>query len=238
LVPNLRGWMVMAVVLLGLGAPAAHAAAILRAHVQFTGKVPRMGALKRTDPACGGNKFAMEEDVVVGATGGLKNVLVYVSKGGAAAGGGRAKDAELSTQACMVRPRVTAMTQNGMLRVNNADTVGHLWHGFAGVKTAFLEQQAPGSQPLVKETKLQPGEFLRLRDDLKPWMAGFVVVTDNPFFAATNDLGDALVMDLPPGQYTVTAWHERYGAKSVELTVGADGYADARFSFDGTEPRP
>ncbi len=111
------GWVVGVTVGLALlAAPAAHAAAILRAHVQFTGKVPRLGPLKRTDPACGGNKFAMEEDVLVGATGGLKNVLVYVSKGGAAAAGGRTRDAELATQACMVRPRVAAVTQGAVLQ--------------------------------------------------------------------------------------------------------------------------
>jgi hypothetical protein len=233
-----KGWLlggVISAVLLGPGL--AQAAAILRAHIQFVGKVPRMGLLKRTESACGGNKFATDEDVVVGATGGLKNVLIYVSKG--AAPGARARDAELTTQACMIRPRVTAVTHGAQLHLANGDAVGHLWHAFHGVKTELLEMQAPAGGPTMsREIKQPPGELLRIRDDQRPWMMGYVMVVDNPYFGVSNDLGDVIVQDMPPGTYTITAWHERYGAKTAELVVGAEGYADVKFAFDGTEPRP
>lgn len=226
----------LAVLLLGGSAVDASAAAILRAHVQFVGKVPRMGALKRTEAACGGQKFATEEDVLVGATGGLKNVLVYVSRGVPA--GAKLRDADFTLQSCMFRPRVTAVTTGGLIRITNTDPVNHLWHAFHGTRTLWLDPHAAGAPAVSREVKEKPGDVIRLRDDQRPWMAAFVVVTDNPYFQVSNDLGDALVMEMPAGLYTVTAWHERYGAKTAEVTVGQDGYADVRFAYDGNEPRP
>lgn len=236
LAPHWTPALLGAVASVFLSALPAQAAPILRAHVQFVGKVPRMGVLKRTDPACGGNKFATEEDVMVGPSGGLRNVLIYVSRG--APPGGKPRDAELTSQACMLRPRVSAVTQGAMIKLSNADAVSHLWHAFVGVKTSFMDNPLAGGQPLIKEVKHNPGEFLRLRDDTHPWMAGFVMVTDNPWFGVTNDAGDVLILDVPSGAYTVTAWHERYGAKSAQVTVAANGYADVKFAFDGQEPKP
>lgn len=226
----------LAALVLAGAAESASAAAILRAHVQFVGKVPRMGQLKRTDPACGGGKFSTDEDVVVGPTGGLKNVLVYVSRG--VPPGSKPRDAEFTLQGCMFRPRVAAVTTGAQVRITNTDPVNHLWHAFLGTRTTWLEPHAAGAPALSHDVKDKPGDLWRLRDDQRPWMAAYVMVTDNPYFQVSNDLGDALVMDMPPGNYTVTAWHERYGAKTAEVTVGNDGYADVRFAYDGNEPRP
>jgi hypothetical protein len=37
---------------------------------------------------------------------------------------------------------------------------------------------------------------------------------------------------LPPGNYTLEAWHERFGAKTAQVTVPADKPAEAAFQFD------
>jgi hypothetical protein len=40
---------------------------------------------------------------------------------------------------------------------------------------------------------------------------------------------------VPPGKYTVEAWHEKYGVKTQEVTVEAGKPAKATFKYDGTE---
>ena len=45
-------------------------------------------------------------------------------------------------------------------------------------------------------------------------MTGYVVVNANPFFAVTGPDGHFKIAGLPPGKYTLTAWQERYGAKT------------------------
>ena len=71
LVPNLRGWMVMAVVLLGLGAPAAHAAAIGAAcEVPPKLEVPPLKPVARTNaPAANRSVLALRFEKHVGCLG-------------------------------------------------------------------------------------------------------------------------------------------------------------------------
>ena len=225
----------LALVALGLSASTAQAA-VIRARVYFTGKFPRMGALKRTDPACGGSKFATDENVLVDMnTGALKNVLVWVSRGAPAS---PPADVEVQTQACMFRPRVVALPVGSTLRINNTDNLPHLWHAFHGIKTVALQKSEPGASPLAFRPELPAGQFLRLRDDARPWMEGFVVAVESASNGVTTDKGEVLLPDLPVGTYMLSAWHERYGLKTQEVTVAADGTVDVKFLYDGTEVRP
>lgn len=232
----LRLTLVLALLALMAGGTPAWASGI-RARVYFTGKAPRMGLLKRNEGACGGNKFATDEYVVVDpTTGAMKNVLVWISRGAAAPS--VPKDAEMQSQACMFRPRLAAFTPGGVVRITTADNLPHLWHAFQNVKTVGLQKAEPGAAPAVFEPKLAPGQFVRIKDDTRPWMDGFAVVVDSAFYGVTSDKGETSLLELPGGQYTVTSWHERYGLKMQEVTVPAEGLADVRFLYDGTEVRP
>jgi len=37
----------------------------------------------------------------------------------------------------------------------------------------------------------------------------------------TGDDGTFTIKGLPPGKYTIEAWHEKFGTQDVEITVGA-----------------
>ncbi len=47
--------------------------------------------------------------------------------------------------------------------------------------------------------------------------------------------GSFKIDNVPPGKYTVESWHEKYGAKTQEVTVEAGKPAKATFKYDGTE---
>jgi hypothetical protein len=68
--------------------------------------------------------------------------------------------------------------------------------------------------------------------NIHPWMRAYIGVVSHPFFAVTGDDGTFKIKGLPPGKYTVEAWHERYGRKEVEITVAAreDKAVDFEFS--------
>ena len=50
-----------------------------------------------------------------------------------------------------------------------------------------------------------------------------ILVLPNPYFAKADDRGRFEIKGVPPGTYKLTAWHERLPARSVEVTVPADG---------------
>jgi uncharacterized protein (DUF2141 family) len=85
--------------------------------------------------------------------------------------------------------------------------------------------------PAMKKKFPTAGDIIKFKCDVHPWMTGYVVVTDNQFCAITGDDGSFTLKDVPPGSYTVTAWHERLGTKDMQVTVAADKAADAKFEL-------
>jgi len=71
------------------------------------------------------------------------------------------------------------------------------------------------------------------RCDVHRWMNSFVGVLDHPFFAVTGADGAFSLKGLPPGTYTVEAWHEKFGTKTASVTIGAKESKDVAFTFSG-----
>jgi uncharacterized protein (DUF2141 family) len=53
-------------------------------------------------------------------------------------------------------------------------------------------------------------------------MRGWVVVAEHRFYVVTNDAGEFVFENIPPGKYTLQVWQETLGQVSQEVTV-ADG---------------
>ena len=62
-------------------------------------------------------------------------------------------------------------------------------------------------------------------------MRAYIGVVRHPFFAVTGEDGNFSDCRLPPGKYTLEAWHERYGKQNVELTVAAKDTKTVDFAF-------
>ena len=107
----------------------------------------------------------------------------------------------------------------------------HNVHGYKGASTLFNQAEIPGMPPMTKQLT-NADEIVKLKCDVHPWMTAYVLVSSHPFFAVTGDDGSFKISGLPAGSYTVEAWHERYGAKSAEITVAADKPAETAFQFE------
>jgi hypothetical protein len=62
-------------------------------------------------------------------------------------------------------------------------------------------------------------------------MNAFVGVLDHPYFAVTGADGKFSLKGLPPGTYTVEAWHEKAGTQTAQVTVGAKETKEISFTF-------
>jgi plastocyanin len=60
-------------------------------------------------------------------------------------------------------------------------------------------------------------------------MSCVVLVLQNPWFASANRQGHYKIENVPPGKYTLKAWHERLPTSSQEIIVPADGEVKADF---------
>jgi len=199
--------------------------------VKLIGTPPEMPATKRdADPFCARTPMK-DDEVVVGPGGGLKNVVVRITQGADGHYEPPAIIASLDQSACMYRPRVQAILAGQMISIRNDDQTLHNVHGYKGASTLFNQAEIPGLPPIVRKLG-NAGDVLKFKCDVHPWMTGYVVVSGNPFFAVTGDDGRFKITDVPPGKYTLTAWHERYGTKTTDITVAADKPTEVGFQYD------
>lgn len=70
----------------------------------------------------------------------------------------------------------------------------------------------------------QKGVYTQLCN-VHPEMEAFIVVLDTPYFATTDPGGNFTINDVPPGEYTVKAWHEKMRFIKQKITVSNDGEA-------------
>jgi hypothetical protein len=64
-------------------------------------------------------------------------------------------------------------------------------------------------------------------------MAAWVGVTSHPFCAVTGADGSFRIAGVPPGRYTIEAWHERFGTRTADVTLDARQETTLPFAFDG-----
>ena len=189
---------------------------------------PAPGSMAPAAPAAAA-KGAM--GTATSAGGGLKNVVVRVIKGLSGRYDPPAASATVDQSACMYRPRVQGIMLGQPLQIKNSDQTLHNVHGYKGPSTLFNQAEIPGLPPIARKIG-DAGDILKFKCDVHPWMTGYVVVNANPFFAVTGPDGHFKITGVPAGKYTLTAWQERYGAKTAEVTVAADKPTEVSFAYD------
>lgn len=215
-------------------APAAVAnAATLNVAVNFTGTAPTPAAVDMSDEKVCADKHAggaKAEDVVVNG-GKLQNVFVYVKEGLSGTHAGPAEAVVIDQNGCVYKPRVAGVMIGQRLEFKNSDGVLHNIKGRGTANRPFnitqptAMQSGPQQQPTTKEV------MLPVQCDVHGWMQSYVGVLDHPYFGVSGADGGTRIANLPPGTYTIEAWHEKYGAKTQSVTVGPNETKDITFDF-------
>jgi plastocyanin len=209
--------------------------------VKLEGKAPEMPKIDMSGvPDCHkqhADKPVSQETVVVGKDSGLANVVVSIKKAEGQSLPGDDKPPTdpvfLNQKGCQYVPHVVAAMVGQPLSVRNEDAFLHNVHTQPEKNDPDNKAQ-PNIDP--KGTKLKTpkeAEYYRVKCDVHPWMAAWVAVIDNPYFAVTDADGHfTLPKGLPDGDYTLHVWHEKYGEQDTNITVKG-GNADASISVKG-----
>ena len=79
---------------------------------------------------------------------------------------------------------------------------------------------------IVEKRIEEPEMPIRVRCDVHSWMGAVWVSHDHPYYAFTDAHGSFALDDVPPGTYTLEAWHETLGTVTHSVTVSPKGVAD------------
>lgn len=200
--------------------------------VTFKGAAPKLAALDMSqDPACPSGRQPSE--AVVTKNGKLANVFVYV-KAGLPSGRFpvRSEPAVLDQKGCRYQPHVMGILAGQTFKVLNSDVAQHNVHPMPSNNEQWNESQMPMGQPLTK-TFAHPEIMVPIQCNQHPWMRAYVSVMSHPYFAVSGADGAFTISNLPPGEYTLAAVHEKFGEQTMQVRVGAKEKAKADFAFVG-----
>ena len=170
----------------------------------------------------------LAEAVVTGAGNSLENVVVYVSAG--APDDAAPSTAALFTQkGCRYIPHVLAFQVNQEIKITNEDQTSHNIHTLPKLNREWNKSQPPGAPPIIE--KYDKNEIFPVKCNVHPWMHGNFAVLKNSHFAVTGDGGAFSLANLPPGKYTITAWHESYGEQTQDVTINGSETKTVNFVF-------
>jgi Carboxypeptidase regulatory-like domain len=199
------------------------------------GTAPKNEAIKmNADPVCVKENTSpqFQEAWEVGSDGkSLSNVFVYVKDGlGNYVFDTPTKPATIDQKNCRYHPHVFGMMVNQPLEIVNSDPTLHNIHAMPKGNSEFNNGQ-PIQGMKMTHTFDKPEVMVPFKCDVHGWMNAYVGVMSNPYFAVTDKDGKFDLPNLPPGTYTIEAWHEKGGAQTASVTIAPKETKEITFTF-------
>lgn len=201
-----------------------------------------------------GTGWRLLEEFAIAPDGGLKDVVVMledVPQGKPFA----FTPPTIEAKDCRFLPFVSPMRDKQDVVVMNMDPV---MHDIQAYETSHLGPRILFNTPLpmnphhprlagvdAEYHKHLPGEPIKqtihmtkgrrifvMQCGFHAYMESWGMAVENPYYAVTGQGGTFTISDVPPGEYTLVAWHPQVGTiLEQKITVTAKGKASASFEF-------
>ncbi len=203
--------------------------------VRFEGVVPPADIIRMTtDKNCvtSAAPNPVSDALLVAADKSVANAFVYVKDGldPAYAFDVPTEPAVLDQKGCIYTPRVLGVRVGQAIGIVNSDPTMHNVHALPMNNREFNHGQ-PKQFTKVTEVFTVPEVMVRFKCDVHSWMAAYVGVLPHPYFAVTDAAGAFTLPRLPPGRYTLEAWHEKLGRQTADVTIGPGQTHTAALTF-------
>ena len=239
---------------------------VLKGRVTLKGgkPVPRgFNLVTFPDPVyCGrisnGQGFRLLKEFEIGEDRGLKDVVVMIT--GVEKGKPfQFKGPRIEAIDCRFNPFVTVVRDQDKVEIVNMDPV---MHDIQAYETSNLGPRVLFNVPLpmnphhpkeaamdanyhkhmVGEPSVQTIHMTKgrrifvMQCGFHAYMESWGLAADNPYYAATDQLGRFEISDIPPGTYMVSVWHPQARALiEQEVTISSKGVVTANFEIQPRE---
>jgi len=210
-------------------------AATLTGRVRFDGPAPGAEMVRIDgDPGCvtlNGSDRLPAEAVVLGEKNALADVFVYVKAGlEKAVFPIPSEPVVVDQQKCRYIPRVLGVRVGQPLQIRNGDPLLHNVRSDSEINQPFNQGQ-PVQGMVFTHTFTTREVMVPVKCDVHGWMRTSVGALEHPYFAVTGNAGSFTLANLPPGTYTIAAWHEQLGTQEQQVTVAPKESKDVEFTF-------
>ena len=152
------------------------------------------------------------------------------------------------SEACQFKEHIFPFVRSQMVAMINFDSILHNPDFFDEKHVSVLNMVMPTPNREIDHTILQyHGKgVMSFQCDIHAHMNGYWAGFSHPYFAVTNADGMFQLSGVPPGRYTLVAWHEGYKIVSMdhmhpiydrphviqkEIEVQPNGTVDVHFEF-------
>jgi len=203
--------------------------------IKFTGVAPKNPAIDMSEEAACKAKYKTpptQEVVVAGPANALANVFVYVKAGVPAGQTFTAPTTAvvLDQDGCRYHPHVLGIMVGQPLEILNTDPVLHNIKAIAKANRPFNVSQ-PNAGMKTTKTFTAPEVMVNLECNVHGWMHAYAGVRPDPLFAVSAANGSFTISGLPPGTYTIEAWHEKFGTQTATVTIAGTESKTQNFTF-------
>lgn len=128
-------------------------------------------------------------------------------------------------------PEMLVIQAGSKISFPNEDPIFHNVFSLSGAKSFDLGNYPKGDTRMV--TFPEPG-IVFVNCHLHPNMAAAIVVTPNKWNTMASRDGSFALHDVPPGKYTIVAWHKSAGffRQTITLSAGQDGHLEFLIPID------
>ncbi|MFM8283739.1 MAG: hypothetical protein ACKOCW_09305 [Planctomycetaceae bacterium] len=181
----------------------------------YAGAKPTVSDIKadKDVEVCGKHKLVSEE-LVVGDTGGIANVVVFVRdkdvKIHPDLAASKGATVTLDNKDCRFQPHVAVVQTGQSLVLKNSDTVGHN-SNVATIKNSPSNSLIPAGGESKITFTAEEAIPAQVTCNIHPWMKAWVVVRPNPYAAVSKPDGSFEIKGVPAGEVELQLWHEKAG---------------------------
>ncbi|MFQ5783393.1 MAG: carboxypeptidase-like regulatory domain-containing protein [Alphaproteobacteria bacterium] len=209
----------------------------------FEGELPADAVeqipITKNPDVCGtGSREVVWVDVKEGA---LRGAFVFIDKIKKGKKWAKPKDGKyiINQKGCrfipwaqVIRPGPITIrnSDSGVLHnINTREMIG-VEKGRVVKRTIFnFGQPNPGD---IEETiKPRRSPYIAINCEAHNFMFGYMMAPKHPYAVVVGEDGSYTITDVPPGKYTLKAWHPRLGVKKVKITLSASGTVKQDFKF-------
>jgi hypothetical protein len=200
--------------------------ATLRGRIVYDGTppVPKRVKVDKDVEVCGKYDLYDESLIVNPQNRGLRDVIVRLSlRRGETIDShpDYEKDAHgevlLDNKCCRLEPHVTVMRTTQKLVIHNSDPKGDSIK-IDPIKNNAINVTLPSGSKHIQEFPLAERVPARVSCAIHPWELGWLVITDHPYVAVSDENGNFEIRNIPVGKQSFMFWQEKSGYLA-EVTV-------------------